>query len=206
MLRVGRGRELISSASGGDGEATRRRFTPQYKLAIQNAELCETPGEIGKLLRRDCGARIPGWRSGAGRVARRWRRSAARGPRAGSVRKVRKLERENARLREELRKAAHRDRGHLEDGHSGQRQVPGDAGAVAAGGFDPHAQQLAVRPEPGKHRPVSGSCRGERFGAEHRASERRRRCANPGGCRRSRPQLCLAIPPLSGMSTERRAR
>ena len=35
-------------------KATRRRFTPQYKLAIvENAELCETPGEIGKLLRRE---------------------------------------------------------------------------------------------------------------------------------------------------------
>ena len=62
--------------------------------------------------------------------------------------------------------------GHLEDGHSGQRQVPGDAGAVAAGGLDPHAQQLAVRPEPGKHRSVSGSCRGERFGAEYHAFKR----------------------------------
>ena len=62
--------------------------------------------------------------------------------------------------------------GHLEDGHSGQRQVPGNAGAVAAGGFDSHAQQLAVRPEPGKHRPVAGPCRGERFSAEHRAFER----------------------------------
>ena len=62
--------------------------------------------------------------------------------------------------------------GHLEHGHAGDRQQPGNARAVGAGGFDPHAQQLAVRPEPGKHLPVSGSCRGERFGAEHRAFER----------------------------------
>ncbi len=67
--------------------------------------------------------------------------------------------------------------GHLEHGHSGQRQVPGNAGAVAAGGLDSHAQELAVGPEPGKHRPVSGSCRGERFGAEHRAFDRQ----NGGG-------------------------
>ena len=46
--------------------------------------------------------------------------------------------------------------------------MPGNPSAVAAGGFDSDAQQLAVRPEPGKHRPVSDPCRGERFGAKHR--------------------------------------
>ena len=35
-------------------KATRRRFTPQYKLSIvESAEQCEGPGEIGKLLRRE---------------------------------------------------------------------------------------------------------------------------------------------------------
>ena len=48
-------------------------------------------------------------------------------------------------------------------------QTPGNAGAVAPGGLDAHAQQLAARPEPRKHRPVSGPRGRERCGTEHRA-------------------------------------
>lgn len=59
--------------------------------------------------------------------------------------------------------------GHIERGHAGQRQSPGDAGAVAPGGLDARAQQRAVRPEPRKHRPVSGPRGEKRCGAEHRA-------------------------------------
>ena len=42
-------------------KATRRRFTPRYKLSIvESAEQCEGPGEIGKLLRRE-GLYSLGW-------------------------------------------------------------------------------------------------------------------------------------------------
>ena len=38
---------------GGSAKATRQRFTPQYKLSlVERADACETPGEIGRLLRR----------------------------------------------------------------------------------------------------------------------------------------------------------
>ena len=43
-----------------------------------------------------------------------------------------------------------------------QRQVAGDARAVAAGGFDPDAKQLPMRAEPAQHGPIAGPCRGER--------------------------------------------
>ena len=47
-----------SAAAGPDPEvaakATRRRFTAAYKLSIvEKADACETPGEIGELLRRE---------------------------------------------------------------------------------------------------------------------------------------------------------
>ena len=59
--------------------------------------------------------------------------------------------------------------GHLEHRDTGECQVPGDARSVASGRFDPDSQQLPVRLEPAKHRPVSGPGRGERFGAQHRS-------------------------------------
>ena len=35
-------------------KATRRRFSPRYKLSVvERADACETPGEIGELLRRE---------------------------------------------------------------------------------------------------------------------------------------------------------
>ena len=103
------------AAAGPDPEvsakATRRRFTPQYKLAIvENAELCETPGEIGKLLRREglYSSHLSGWRKAAREGSLR-ELGKKRGPMPSGgkreAKKVRKLERENARLREELRKA-----------------------------------------------------------------------------------------------------
>ena len=47
-----------SAAAGLDPEfsakTTRWRFTPQYKLSfVERADACETPGEIGRLLRRE---------------------------------------------------------------------------------------------------------------------------------------------------------
>ena len=92
-------------------KATRRRFTPQYKLSIvEKAEQCEGPGEIGKLLRREglYSSHLSAWRKAA-REGSLQALAKKRGPKPSGAKreakKVRKLERENARLRVELRKA-----------------------------------------------------------------------------------------------------
>ena len=49
-------------------KATRRRFTAAYKLSIvEKADACETPGEIGALLRREglYGSHLSAWRKAA---------------------------------------------------------------------------------------------------------------------------------------------
>ena len=104
-----------SAAAGPDPEvaakATRRRFTAAYKLSIvEKADACETPGEIGELLRREglYSSHLSAWRKAAREGSLRGL-AKRRGPRPSGgkreAKKVRKLERENARLREELRKA-----------------------------------------------------------------------------------------------------
>ena len=112
-LSSGEGKRSAAAAPDPEvtAKATRRRFTPQYKLAIvENAELCETPGEIGKLLRREglYSSHLSAWRKAA-REGSLQALAKKRGPRPSGgkreAKKVRKLERENARLREELRKA-----------------------------------------------------------------------------------------------------
>ena len=92
-------------------KATRRRFTPQYKLSIvESAEQCEGPGEIGKLLRREglYSSHLSAWRKAA-REGSLQALAKKRGPKPSGVKreakKVRKLEQEVARLHEELRKA-----------------------------------------------------------------------------------------------------
>ena len=92
-------------------KATRRRFTAAYKLSIiERADACGTPGETGALLRREglYSSHLSAWRKAAREGSLRGL-ARKRGPRpAGGkreTRRVRKLERENARLREELRKA-----------------------------------------------------------------------------------------------------
>ena len=92
-------------------KATRRRFTAAYKLSIvEQADACRTPGEIGELLRREelYSSHLSSWRKAAREGSLRGL-AKKRGPRPSDgkreARKVRKLERENARLREELRKA-----------------------------------------------------------------------------------------------------
>ena len=92
-------------------KATRRRFTAAYKLSvIEKAEQCEGPGEIGRLLRREglYSSHLSGWRKAAREGSLR-ELGKKRGPMPSGgkreAKKVRKLERENARLREELRKA-----------------------------------------------------------------------------------------------------
>ena len=92
-------------------KATRRRFTAAYKLSIiEQAGRCETPGEIGQLLRREglYSSHLSGWRKAARDGSLR-ELARKRGPKPSGgkreAKKVRKLERENVRLREELRKA-----------------------------------------------------------------------------------------------------
>ena len=92
-------------------KATRRRFTPQYKLSIvEQADECETPGDIGRLLRREglYSSHLSAWRKAAREGSlRELARKRGPKPSAGKrdVKRLRRLERENARLREELRKA-----------------------------------------------------------------------------------------------------
>ncbi len=92
-------------------KAKRRRFTAAYKLSIvEKADACETSGEIGALLRREglYSSHLSAWRKAAREGSLRGL-AKKRGPKPSGgkreARKVRKLERENARLREELRKA-----------------------------------------------------------------------------------------------------
>ena len=104
-----------AAASSPDPEvsakAKRRRFTAAYKLSVvEKADACETPGEIGELLRREglYSSHLSSWRKAA-RAGSLQGLAKKRGPKPSGgkreARKVRKLEREVARLREELRKA-----------------------------------------------------------------------------------------------------
>ena len=92
-------------------KAQRRRFTAEYKLRIvEEADGCQEAGEIGALLRREglYTSHLSVWREQrragalAGLVARPRGRKAKQHPREQRLAQV---ERENARLREELRQA-----------------------------------------------------------------------------------------------------
>jgi transposase len=92
-------------------KAQRRRFTAEYKLGIlEAADACDEPGEIGALLRREglYSSILSTWReqrrSGAlnGLSPRQRGRKRRRDPQAE---RIVALERELARVREELRKA-----------------------------------------------------------------------------------------------------
>lgn len=78
---------------------------------VERADACETPGEIGELLRREglYSSHLSAWRKAVREDRwRRWRGGAGRTKRSvdkGAAKKVARLERENKRLREELRKA-----------------------------------------------------------------------------------------------------
>ena len=77
---------------------------------VERADACETPGEIGELLRREglYSSHLSAWRK-AVRVGSLEALARRRGPKPsvekGAAKKVARLERENKRLREELRKA-----------------------------------------------------------------------------------------------------
>lgn len=92
-------------------KAERRRFTPEYKLRIlEEADACREPGETGALLRREglYSSHLGKWRE----LRRNGALSALRAKKRGRKlrrdpqgKRVEQLERENRRLREELRKA-----------------------------------------------------------------------------------------------------
>lgn len=76
---------------------------------VERADACETPGEIGELLRREglYSSHLSAWRM-AVREGSLEALARRRGPKPsvdkGTAKKVARLERENKRLREELRK------------------------------------------------------------------------------------------------------
>ncbi len=87
--------------------ARRRRFTTEYKLKIlREADACTDTGQLSALLRREglYSSHLAKWRQrrAAGLAPRKRGRKPKRDPVA---RRVAELERENAKLREELRKA-----------------------------------------------------------------------------------------------------
>lgn len=91
---------------------TRRQFTAQYRLRIvQEADRCTEPGAVGQLLRREglYSSHLNKWRKtyrdgalGALSPKKRGRKAEERNP---LDRRVRQLEGELARTREELRRA-----------------------------------------------------------------------------------------------------
>jgi len=89
----------------------RRRFTAAYKQRIvAEADGCREPGEVGRLLRREglYSSHLTAWRKAAREGSLRGL-SQKRGPKPGPSNplepKLRKLERENRRLEDELRRA-----------------------------------------------------------------------------------------------------
>ena len=88
----------------------RRRFTSEYKLRIiEEADRCTDPGEVGRLLRREglYTSHLAAWRKAArtGSFKALSKKRGRRSERNPLEEKVRKLERENARLEKELHKA-----------------------------------------------------------------------------------------------------
>jgi transposase-like protein len=107
---------IASTIEGPDPEvverARRRRFTAEYKLRIlREADGCTKPGELGALLRREglYSSQLAHWRrqrregmlSGL-RPKKRGRKAKREDPQA---RRVAELEKENERLRKQLKKA-----------------------------------------------------------------------------------------------------
>jgi len=90
--------------------ARRRTFTVAYKLRIlRRADACKRPGELGALLRREglYSSHLAVWRRERERGALKALASKKRGPKGPSpeAKRIAQLERENQRLREELRRA-----------------------------------------------------------------------------------------------------
>ncbi len=88
----------------------RRHFAPSYKLRIvEEADRCTEPGEVGRLLRREglYTSHLAAWRKArrAGSLKALSKKRGRKAERNPLEEKVRKLERENARLDKELHRA-----------------------------------------------------------------------------------------------------
>jgi transposase-like protein len=87
----------------------RRRFSAEYRLRIvREADSCTEPGEVGALLRREglFSSLLTAWRRQRDEGALAGLRSKKRGPKAKAVDpRVKRLERENARLKRKLEQA-----------------------------------------------------------------------------------------------------
>ena len=90
---------------------TRRRFSPSYKLrVVEEADRCTEPGEVGRLLRREglYSSHLTRWRKAvrSGSLRALWKRRGRKPSERNLLEgKVRKLERKNTRLENELHKA-----------------------------------------------------------------------------------------------------
>ena len=103
-----------SAAAAPDPEVvdkpSRRRFSPTYKLrVVEEADRCTEPGEVGRLLRREglYSSHLTTWRKAARSGSLRGlSKKRGRKPERNPLEdKVRKLERECARLERKLEKA-----------------------------------------------------------------------------------------------------
>ena len=88
----------------------RRRFTSEYKLRIvEEADRCTKPGEVGRLLRREglYTSHLTSWRKAVrtGSLKALSKKRGRKSERNPLEERVRKLEREKARLEKELHKA-----------------------------------------------------------------------------------------------------
>lgn len=106
----------VSAAGAGDvpdpevvEKPKRRRFSAEYRLRIvREADSCKEPGEIGALLRREglYSSQLVLWRRQRDAGALEGLQSKKRGPKAKAVDpRVKRLERENARLKRKLEQA-----------------------------------------------------------------------------------------------------
>ena len=89
---------------------SRRRFSPAYKLRIlEEVDGCTELGEVGRILRREglYSSSLATWRKAArgGSLTALSKKRGRKPERNPLDEKVRKLERQNARLENELRKA-----------------------------------------------------------------------------------------------------
>ncbi len=95
------------------GKAVRRKFTAKYKLRIlQEADACAAQGQMGALLRREglYSSNLTTWRRQRKQGALEALSPKHRGPRTKnmdpSACRIAELEKENARLKKELKQAA----------------------------------------------------------------------------------------------------
>jgi len=88
-------------------QATRRRFTSEYKLRIlREADACKAHGELGRLLRREGlhSSHLSTWRRQQYELAKYGAVVRSGGRKAAELR-LKQLERENARLKRKLEQA-----------------------------------------------------------------------------------------------------